>query len=163
MKTKTSPAPATVALALAVLAASMLAAEPSRASGPKLAPPMHAAWKAECGSCHVPYPPRLLPAESWRALMDGLDRHFGTDATLDATTAASIRAFLAANAGTRRDVSPAQPRLRITETRWFVREHDEVPAAVWRSANVKSAANCGACHAGADQGRFGEHDVRIPR
>ena len=163
MKTKRLPAPATVALSLAVLAASMLAAVPSEASGPKLPPPTHAAWKAECGSCHVPYPPRLLPAESWRALMDGLDRHFGTDATLDDATAASIRAFLEANAGTRRDVSSSQPRLRITETRWFVREHDEVPDAVWRSAKVKSAANCGACHAGADQGRFSEHDVRIPR
>jgi cytochrome c553 len=160
MKTKFLSTPATVAL---TLAASMLAAQPSTASGSKSAPPTHAAWKAECGSCHVPYPPRLLPAESWRALMDGLERHFGTDATLDATTAASIRAFLEANAGTRRDVSLAQPRLRITETRWFVREHDEVPPAVWRSAKVKSAANCGACHAGADQGRFGEHDVRIPR
>ena len=161
MKPKSSPTP--VRAALVVLAASLLAAQPSSASGPKLAPPTHAAWKAECGSCHVPYPPRLLPAESWHALMAGLDRHFGTDATLDPATTASIRAFLEANASTRRDVSSAQPRLRISETRWFVREHDEVPTAVWRSAKVKSAANCGACHAGADQGRFSEHDVRIPR
>ena len=96
MRTRSSPTSATVTVTLAVFAASMLAAVPSDASGPKLPPPTHAAWKAECGSCHVPYPPRLLPAESWRALMDGLDRHFGTDATLDATTAASIRAFLEA-------------------------------------------------------------------
>ncbi len=26
----------------------------------------NALWQAECGSCHVAYPPRLLPAESWR-------------------------------------------------------------------------------------------------
>ena len=26
-----------------------------------------AAWKKECGACHLPYPPQLLPARSWRA------------------------------------------------------------------------------------------------
>ena len=30
-------------------------------------------WKAECGSCHIAYPPALLPAASWRAVMSGLD------------------------------------------------------------------------------------------
>jgi len=163
MRTESSRTSTAIPWTLAILAASLLAAPPSAASGPKLAPPTNAAWKAECGSCHVPYPPRLLPAESWRALMDGLDRHFGTDATLDTAAATSIRAFLETNAGTRRDVSSTQSRLRITETRWFVREHDGVPAAVWRSAKVKTAANCAACHAAADQGRFSEHDVRIPR
>ena len=31
-------------------------------------------WKAECGSCHVAYPPQLLPAQSWRKIMARLDR-----------------------------------------------------------------------------------------
>ena len=52
------------------------------ASGPKLPQATNAAWKAECGSCHAAYPPGLLPAPSWRAVMAGLDRHFGTDATI---------------------------------------------------------------------------------
>ena len=29
-------------------------------------------WKSECGACHFAYPPRFLPAESWRAIMTGL-------------------------------------------------------------------------------------------
>ena len=119
-------------------------------------------WQSECGSCHIAYPPRLLPARSWRALMSDLDRHFGTTASVDPPAAASILAFLEANAG--RDRSPAAPPLlRISESPWFVHEHDDVAGAVWRSPKVKSAANCGACHQGAERGRFSEHDVRIPR
>ena len=126
------------------------------------APSATDAWRAECGSCHVAFPARALPARSWRAIMDGLERHFGADASVDAATAASIRAFLEANAG--RDRSPGEPTaLRITETRWFRHEHDEVPARLWRSPKVESPANCAACHADAESGRFGEHGVRLPR
>jgi len=119
-------------------------------------------WKAECGSCHVAYPPALLPAASWRAVMAGLDKHFGTDASLDPATHARITTFLERNAGRERGAS-ATPPLRITETRWFRHEHDEVPSAVWTSAKVKSASNCAACHTNTEAGAFSEHDVEIPK
>ena len=119
------------------------------------------AWKAECGSCHVAYPPALLPAASWRALMAGLDKHFGTDASLDPASAARITTFLERNAGRERDASAKAP-LRITETRWFQHKHDEVPNSVWKSPKVKSPSNCAACHAGAEHGDFSEDNVQIP-
>lgn len=119
-------------------------------------------WKAECGSCHIAYPPSLLPAESWRAVMAKLDKHFGVDASVDAKTAEEIGGFLEQNAGRSRGTS-AKPTLRITETRWFLREHDEVGAAVWKNPKVKTPANCAACHVGAEQGHFDEHSVRLPR
>ena len=119
-------------------------------------------WKAECGSCHVAYPPQLLPANSWRALMSGLDKHFGSDASLDPQTTAGIAAFLEKNAGRDRYASRT-PALRITETRWFVHEHDEVPDRVWKNPQVKSAANCTACHVDGDKGDFSEHNIRIPK
>lgn len=119
-------------------------------------------WKEECGSCHIPYPPVLLPAESWRALMAHLDRHFGVDANVDAATAKTITAFLEANAGRRQPRGRTAP-LRITETTWFAYEHDEVPAGAWSSAAVKNAANCEACHTRAAQGDFGERTLKIPR
>ena len=124
------------------------------------------AYQAECASCHIAYPPQLLPARSWRALMSGLDKHFGTDASVDAQSAAAITAFLERNAGRKRASkysSSAEPVLRITETRWFVHEHDEVPARVWKDPKVKGAANCTACHADADQGNFNEHGIRLPK
>ena len=119
-------------------------------------------WKAECGSCHVAYPPQLLPARSWRAMMSGLDKHFGTDASLDPKTAAEITAFLERNAGRDR-ARTAEPQLRITESRWFVKEHDEVAASTWKNTKVKSAANCAACHMNADQGDYSERGIRIPK
>ena len=125
-------------------------------------PASNPSWKAECGSCHIAYPPSLLPAESWRAVMAGLDKHFGVDASVDAKTAKEIGAFLEQNAGRSRGTS-AKPTLRITETRWFLREHDEVGAAIWKRPKVKAPANCAACHTGAEQGNFDEHSVRIPR
>jgi hypothetical protein len=122
-------------------------------------------YREECGGCHVPYPTRALPAVSWRALMAGLDEHFGTDASLDAATARRIGAWLEGNAG--RPETPAaaagKPLLRVTETRWFRREHDEIGAALFRRAAIGKASNCGACHPRAAEGRFGERDIRIPR
>jgi len=119
-------------------------------------------YRAECASCHIAYPPRLLPARSWRALMAGLDKHFGTDASLDPPGAARITTFLEQNAGRDRRGSSA-PVLRITETRWFGHEHDELPARVWNNPKVKSAANCTACHVGADRGNFNEYGIRLPK
>jgi len=133
------------------------------AGGHKLAAATNAAWKSECGSCHVAYPPSLLPAASWRAIMAGLDRHFGNDATIDAATAAAIEAFLVANAGRDRSKPPIVVTiLGTTETRWFRHEHDEVAPATFRSPAIKSATNCGACHLNADSGRFSEREIRIP-
>ncbi len=121
-------------------------------------------WRAECGSCHVAYPPKLLSAPQWRAQMAALDRHFGTNASVDAAVAAEIGAFLETNAGRDRGtVQAASGPPRITTSSWFVKEHRNVRPGDWTSTAVKSAANCGACHAGAERGDFDEHTVRIPR
>ena len=121
------------------------------------------AYKQECGSCHVPYPPALLAAPSWRAVMGGLDKHFGTDASLDAAPRAAILAFLEKNAGARDTSAGGKPLLRISDTAWFRKEHDRhVPAATIRLPEVKSIGNCGACHAGAERGSYAELDLRVP-
>lgn len=120
-------------------------------------------YQTECGSCHVAYPPALLPADSWRAVLNGLDRHFGTDASVDATTLSALQAFLASNAGRDRQPNAGTPGLRITESDWFRREHRKVPAAAWKGAAVKSAANCAACHTGAERGDYGERGIRVPK
>jgi cytochrome c553 len=123
----------------------------------------NAKWKGECGACHVAYPPRMLPAESWRAIMSGLDKHFGSNAGLDIATANEITAFLEKNASTKMHEASGKPLLRITETRSFKSEHREVAARVWKLPKVKSPANCGACHTKADSGDFNEDNVKIPK
>jgi hypothetical protein len=37
-----------------------------------------------------------------------------------------------------------------------------VPASIWKDPRVKSPANCGACHRGAEQGRYGERELEVP-
>jgi hypothetical protein len=92
--------------------------------------------------------------------MNGLDRHFGTDASLDPGVAAEVASFLERHAGRDRG-GPATTR--ITETPWFRREHREVPAAVWSRPEVKSPANCAACHPAAERGDYDDDRVRVPR
>lgn len=120
-------------------------------------------WKAECGTCHIAFPAHLLPAQSWHAIMTGLEKHFGSDASLDTATSHEITVFLEKNAGRRGYDSLSKPQLRITEMGWFKSEHREVASHVWSNPKVKSRANCAACHTQAENGRFGEHDIRIPR
>jgi hypothetical protein len=119
----------------------------------------NAVYKAECGSCHVAYPPALLGAGTWREIMRGLDQHFGTDAGLGGSAHAQIKAYLEAGAG---PSSREVPTLRISDASWFRKEHREIAAATWKSAAVKSPANCGACHRQADAGDFSERSLRVP-
>lgn len=152
--------------ALRLLAAALLAAgtpPAALADGGRLMPPqVPPAYTQECGACHTAYPPGLLPAASWRRLMGGLDRHFGTDASLDAKTVEQLHAWLQAHAGTAGRVAEEPPQDRITRSAWFERKHRKVEAAVWTLPDVKSAANCAACHAGADRGRFDDDGLRLP-
>ncbi|HET7792366.1 MAG TPA: diheme cytochrome c [Rhizobacter sp.] len=126
---------------------------------PRTVPP---AYLQECASCHLAYPPGMLPARSWQRVMSGLDRHYGSDASLDAATAQQIGAWLQAYAGTYKRVAEEPPQDRITRSAWFERKHRKVEPAVWQLPSVKSAANCAACHAGAEQGRFDDDDLRVP-
>ena len=133
----------------------------------------HKAWQQECASCHLAYSPALLPKSSWRRMMGGLEQHFGENASLDPVTQADILRFLEANAadsGTSRMGNKVMQRmdakaapLRITETRWFVKQHDEVPRTTWTRKSVGSAANCAACHRQAEKGVFDEDTVSIPK
>ena len=121
-----------------------------------------ASYTAECGSCHLPYPPALLAANDWRRILAGLNEHFGSDAAIDPQNKQEITAFLERHAGDAGRLGSAGNPPRITQTTRFVRKHREVPARFWRDPRVKSAANCEACHRGAATGNYGEHDIAIP-
>ena len=97
-------------------------------------------------------------------MMGSLDDHFGTDASIDANTAATIEAFLVQNAKRSKTDSKAGSlaSLRITETKWFRSEHDEISAAKWKSPAIGSAANCGACQPGQTRAVFVNGTSRFP-
>jgi len=123
----------------------------------------NAKFQQECSTCHIAYAPRLLPAESWRKVMAGLDKHFGSDASITPQENKEITDFLVSNASNRWN-APTAP-LRISETAWFKREHDshEISPEVWKNPKVKSPANCAACHPDAERGDFNEHGIKIPK
>jgi nitrate/TMAO reductase-like tetraheme cytochrome c subunit len=129
--------------------------------------PKNAAFEEECASCHMAFPPQMLHADSWRAMMGNLSRHFGSDASLDEKRRTAIADFLVVNAngrktGNTRDTA-GKPLLRITETERFVRKHREISAATWQRASIKSPANCVACHRQAAAGNYDEHAIQIPK
>lgn len=155
--------PARSALAALALIAGSFAVFDAHADGDRLMPPnAPAAYTQECASCHLAYPPALLPARSWRRLMGGLDKHYGSDASLDAATAQQIDGWLQAHAGTYKRVNEEPPQDRITRSAWFERKHRKIDPAVWTLASVKRAANCAACHTAADRGVFDDDDLTYP-
>lgn len=149
--------------ALSPLLGALLIAGPTRADEGGARVPALPKYQAECAACHVAFPSHLLPAASWARLMGKLPQHFGTDASLDAATTRELSGWLQAHAATGRRATDTPPEDRITRSAWFVREHDEVRASLWKSAAVKSPANCAACHTRAAEGRFSEHEIRLPK
>lgn len=124
---------------------------------------VNAKWQQECGSCHIAYAPGLLPAESWRKIMSGLDKHFGDDAALTAAENKEITAFLVNNASNRWSAKTAP--LRISESAWFKAKHNnrEIAPETWKRPSVKSPANCQACHVDAAKADFNEDRIKIPQ
>ena len=146
-----------------LIAATLLMASPVTFAAKMTMPTdMPASYEAECASCHLAYPPALLSQQSWKNLMSGLSKHFGTDASLDPKTQTELTNWLIKNATTRQKYSETAPENRITKTSWFIRKHDEVNADVWKRAGIKSPANCGACHIDAANGVFSEKNIKIP-
>ena len=96
-----------------LICSALLASGSLLADGPRMPREIDKTWIEECGSCHLAYPPSLLTADNWRRMMGGLDRHFGSNASLDAASAAKITAFLERNASTRGQRN-ASSTLRIT-------------------------------------------------
>ncbi|WP_217125663.1 diheme cytochrome c [Hydrogenophilus thiooxidans] len=121
-------------------------------------------FRDECGSCHVPFPPRLLNANDWRTVMAELEHHYGESVALSQAATQAITDYLIREAGDPRKVgnAPGNPP-RLTQTSYFLKEHRKVSASLWQSSAVLSPANCGACHQGAERGLFDEHDVRLPQ
>lgn len=131
---------------------------------PADAPP---AFKAECSSCHLAFPPALLAADDWRRVMAALDKHYGDNASLDDTTRRSIEDFLVRHARNPKKVGagntvPAADPPRLTATAWFKRKHHEVSQAEWSHARLKSPANCAGCHTRASEGSFREREIVLP-
>lgn len=119
--------------------------------------------QSECASCHMVYPPAFLPKESWTRIMSRLEKHYGTDASLDPQSIKEISQWLNQNAGTYKRAAIAPPNDRITESAWFAKNHRKISNSVWQNPKVKSKSNCMACHTSADKGIYDDDQVRVPK
>lgn len=119
-------------------------------------------YETECASCHMAYPPGLLGQKNWQNIMTELEKHFGTDASLDTKTRTEITNWLVKYAATQKKYATMAPDNRMTKSSWFVKEHDEISAATWKRNSIKSAANCMACHKDAVTGGFHENNIQVP-
>ena len=157
--------------AFALVAGSLLWAFSTMPPSGLIAMPEHEDFQSECGDCHEVYHPSLLPKASWKAMMDGLDDHFGEDASLMPETAAAIADHLTAHASEAwdteaanrfRTVSPDAP-YQITATPYWVRKHQDIKDAVFKRKGVGSKSRCLACHKDAESGRFDDQSIDIPK
>ncbi len=110
--------------------------------------------RKECGECHLTFHPVLLPAASWRKIMETLADHFGEDASMDAEPYEKVKAYLIANSARGRS-NPENPPLRFTDLNYFQEGHREGDVeSMIRDRNVKTWADCSACHRNAKHGYF---------
>ncbi len=118
--------------------------------------PFPATYVEECASCHVAYPPQLLTAPGWQQVMAQLDKHYGSDASLDPKRRTAIADFLQQSASNRDKHAPTEASARMTRSNWFVREHGPTPPA------KIAFADCAACHTAAERGDYSENSIKLP-
>ena len=132
----------------------------------------HAAYIKECGACHFTFQPGLLPSGSWEKIMGDLENHFDDDASLKKEVKEDILKYLLAGAaehsGAKRSVKimrslGEQTPLRITETPYIIRKHDELSDRIIKRKSIQTLSNCMACHTSAKRGIYSERYIHIPK
>ncbi|NDR58849.1 cytochrome b/b6 domain-containing protein [Aliiruegeria sabulilitoris] len=132
---------------------------------------LDASFVDECSACHLAYHPSLLTGAEWRALMAGLEDHYGEDASLDAETTARITDWLVAHDAATAQTRPARmfagtlgtSAVSMTESRAWNHLHQDVREEIFLRAPVYSKSNCSACHSDAETGWFSPFHIQIPK
>jgi len=132
----------------------------------------HPLFVEECASCHTLYPPFLLPRASWKKMMTTLEDHFGDDASLEKKDRLSIETYLlqhSAESSTKesafyilKSVNGKKDIIAITETPYWKRRHQVIDPKDFNRTNVRSKANCKACHGQFEQGLLEDDQIAIP-
>jgi cytochrome b len=129
-------------------------------------------FEAECGSCHITYPPYLLPKKSWEIMMGDLENHFGDDASIDEETNHIISKFLDQNSAEDSTNEAAfkilhslkdKKTIAITKTPYWEKRHKDIDEKVFLDDKIKSKANCNACHKDIENGLIENNLIQIPR
>ena len=138
-----------------------------------VAPVKNDLYIKECGSCHFPYQPGLLPSNAWNKMMVNLDNHFNSDATLDDKTFQTLSKYLSDNSAEKNmqykrsnrivlSIPAGQIPDSISTTPYMIKKHEDIRKDLITQKEVKGLFNCIACHKTADKGIYGERDINIP-
>lgn len=128
------------------------------------------AFASECTDCHMAYHPSLLTENAWMQLLEQLDDHFGEDASIDESTVAEIRTWLAGHSAETVDTAPsslivtADPAApyAISRTSAWRELHKDIGDDLFQRSVIGSKSNCIACHADAETGLFSPFQLSIP-
>lgn len=138
-----------------------------------VAPVNNTLYLKECGSCHFAYQAGLLPANAWDKMMNNLENHFDTDASLAQEDWVSLSNYLNANSAEKNMQFKRSSRIvnslknqpipdSISKTPYMIEKHDEIRPSLITQQEVKGIFNCIACHTTADKGIYSSRDIVIP-
>ena len=121
-----------------------------------------------CGSCHMIYPPYLLPKQSWHNMMDNLENHFGKDASRPEEEVKLIREYLVSHAAehsTQEAAIKVLDRLdgmpkAITETVYWMEKHKEITKEQFE-ADYGIKSDCTTCHKSIKDGLIQDAKIKF--
>jgi hypothetical protein len=129
-------------------------------------------YKENCGVCHFPYQPELLPAGSWKNILNRPDDHFGISFDLDEDAKETILSYLETNAAEHstakrtvrimRSLGGLVPA-RITEIPYIKEKHHDISSKTIKRQSIGSLSNCTACHTRAPEGIYDDDSVVVPK
>jgi cytochrome b len=134
----------------------------------------HPLFVEECASCHILYPPYLLPKRSWKKLMANLADHFGDDASLDDKDRVDIEKYLVTHSAETSTKEAAfyisnfkrnkkTDIIAITKTPYWQKRHKFIDKKIFDSPKIKSRANCKACHKEFGSGKLDDALISMPK
>ena len=138
-----------------------------------VAPVNNQLYLKECGSCHFPYQPGLLPSNAWNKMMTNLENHFNSDASLNEADLQTLTKYLNDNSAEKNmqykrsnkivsSLAKNQIPDSISTTPYMIKKHEDIKKNLISQNEVKGLFNCIACHKTADKGIYGERDINIP-
>ena len=138
-----------------------------------VAPVNNQLYIKECGSCHFPYQPGLLPSNAWNKMMTNLENHFNSDASLNEADLQTLSKYLNDNSAEKNMQYKRSNRIvsslaknqipdSISTTPYMIKKHEDIRKDLITQNEVKGLFNCIACHKTADKGIYGERDINIP-
>ncbi|MDD4329739.1 MAG: diheme cytochrome c [Aliarcobacter sp.] len=138
-----------------------------------VAPVNNQLYIKECGSCHFPYQPGLLPSNAWNKMMTNLENHFNSDASLNEANLQTLTKYLNDNSAEKNMQYKRSNRIvsslaknqipdSISTTPYMIKKHEDIRKNLITQNEVKGLFNCIACHKTADKGIYGERDINIP-